>query len=45
MWVPNFAWSSCGTRDHITWLEADDADDADDADNAYASLELKYDRY
>ena len=41
MWVPNFAWSSCGTRDHITWLEADDADDADDA---YASLELKYDR-
>ena len=41
MWVPNFSWSSCGTRDHITWLEADDADDADDA---YASLELKYDR-
>ena len=41
MWVPNFAWSSCGTRDHIIWLEAGDADDADDA---YESLELKYDR-
>jgi hypothetical protein len=44
MWVPNVSWSSCGTRDHIIWLEADDADDAEDAEDAYASSELNFDR-
>ncbi len=44
MWVPNVSWSSCGTRDHIIWLEADDANDAEDAEDAYASSELNFDR-